>query len=130
MQNWSCGYYLIFFAPFVPLFVVHRCRRPGALRDWRVWATFAGAPAVVVAAGTWPFLALYLEAQRVHGFERPLGEVIRFSADVYSYFTAPEALRLWGDVMQAYPKPEGELFFGLVPMVLAAIARLSRSCDG
>ena len=34
------------------------------------------SPPSCVAAGTWPFLALYLEAQRVHGFERPLGEVV------------------------------------------------------
>ncbi|HUE86874.1 MAG TPA: hypothetical protein VMO26_12440 [Vicinamibacterales bacterium] len=121
MQNWSCGYYLMFFAPFVPLFVVHQMWTGGRLRDWRMWMAFALA-AAVVAAGTWPFLTLYLDAQRVHGFERSVGEVIRYSADVYSYFTAPAALRIWGGVMQAYPKPEGELFFGVVPWVLAAIA--------
>jgi hypothetical protein len=121
LQNWSCGYYLVFFAPFVPLFVIHQIVALGKVRDWRVWTSFAVA-ALVVAAGTWPFLALYLEAQRVHGFERSAGEVIRFSADVYSYFTAPEALQLWGNVMQAYPKPEGELFFGVMPMVLALVA--------
>ena len=76
----------------------------------------------MVAAGTLPFLLLYLEGQRVHGFERSMGEVIRFSADVFSYFTAPEALRLWGPLMQAYPKPEGELFFGLVPMPAGVVA--------
>jgi hypothetical protein len=124
MQNWSNGYYLIFFAPFVPVFVLHQMWVFGRLRAWRVWLSFAAA-ALAVAAGTWPFLTLYLAAQRVHGFERSIGEVIRFSADVYSYLTAPEALRLWGGVMQAYPKPEGELFFGLVPwslFVLGAIA--------
>ena len=124
MQNWSCGYYLIFFAPFVPLFVVHQMITAGRTRDWRRWLAFAVA-AIVVAAGTWPFLSLYLEAQRVHGFERSIGEVIRFSADVFSYVTAPEALRLWGPLLQTYPKPEGELFFGVVPMLLAAIALLS-----
>ena len=117
MQNWSCGYYLIFFAPFVPVFVMHQMWTSGHLRDWRMWLAFASA-AGVVAAGTWPFLAQYLEVQRVHGFERPAGEVIRYSADVYSYFTAPEALRAWGGAMQAYPKPEGELFFGVVPWLL------------
>jgi hypothetical protein len=121
MQNWSCGYYLIFFAPFVPIFVVHQMWTARRLRQWRIWVGFALA-AAVVAAGTWPFLALYLDAQRVHGFERSAGEVIRYSADVFSYLTAPEALRLWGGVMQAYPKPEGELFFGVVPWVLVLIA--------
>ena len=120
MQNWSCGYYLVFFAPFVPVFVVHQIWTAGRLRQWRVWSGFALA-AALVAAGSWPFLGLYLDAQRVHGFERSAGEVIRYSADVYSYFTAPEALRVWGRVMQAYPKPEGELFFGVVPWLLVAI---------
>jgi hypothetical protein len=124
MQNWSCGYYLIFFAPFVPLFVVHQMWIGGRLRDGRMWMAFAAA-AALVTAGTWPFLSLYLDAQRVHGFERSVGEVIRYSADVYSYFTAPEALRVWGRAMQAYPKPEGELFFGAVPWVLAGMAILS-----
>ena len=51
--------------------------------------------------------------------------MIRFSADVYSYFTAPEALRVWGSIMQAYPKPEGALFFGLVPIALLGLAVLA-----
>jgi hypothetical protein len=86
-----------------------------------VWAGFAAA-AIAVIAGTLPFLLPYLEAQQVHGFERAVGEVIRFSADVYSYLTAPEALGVWGSVLQVYPKPEGELFFGLTPWILTAVA--------
>lgn len=120
MQNWSCGYYLIYFAPFVVLFVVHQIVAAGRLRDGKVWAMFAAASAVV-ALGTWPFLALYLDAERVHGFERPLGEIIEFSADVYSYLTAAESLRLLGPVLQTFPKPEGELFLGLVSALLAVI---------
>ena len=34
MQNWSCGYYLLYFAPFVPLFVVHRMWTSGTLRSY------------------------------------------------------------------------------------------------
>jgi hypothetical protein len=124
MQNWSNGYYLIYFAPFVPAFVIHQMWTWGRLRDLRAWFAFAAA-AVVVALGTAPFLWLYLETARVHAFERPLGEIVAFSADVYSYFTAPEALRVWGRVMRAFPKPEGELFFGVVPALLAAAAVLS-----
>ena len=81
-----------------------------------MWAAFAAA-AVVVTAGMWPFLSLYLEMQRVHSFERHLGEVLLYSADVYSYMTAPEALRIWGPLLQVYPKREGELFFGVIPWV-------------
>ena len=124
MQNWSNGYYAIYFAPFVPLWVVHHLWTAARLRDVRMWASLAGA-GTLVAAGTLPFLWLYLKAQGVHGFERSLGEVIAFSADVYSYFTAPETLRVWGSVMQAFPKPEGELFLGIVTYTLAAIAIVS-----
>ena len=122
MQNWSCGYYLIFFAPVVVAFVIHQIVTAGVARDWRIWAGFSAA-AAVVAMGTLPFLMLlYIEGQRVHALERPFGEVVRFSADVFSYFTAPEALRLWGRWLQIFPKPEGELFYGLVPLALIALA--------
>jgi hypothetical protein len=124
MQNWSCGYYLIYFAPFVVLFVVQQIIAAGRLRDRRVWLMFAGA-ALIVAAGTWPVLSLYLEAQRVHGFERPIGEIIRYSADVYSYLTAAEALRALGPILQAWPKPEGELFLGFTPAALAFVGVLA-----
>jgi hypothetical protein len=124
MQNWSCGYYLLYFAPFVPLFVIHQMWTSGRLREWRAWMSLAAA-ALAVTIGTWPFLALYLEAARVHGFERPLAEITRFSADVYGYFSASAALRVWGPIMQAFPKPEGELFLGLVPMVLATFGLIA-----
>jgi hypothetical protein len=124
MQNWSCGYYLIFFAPFVAIVVVHQIITSGRAGDWRLWGAFVVA-AAVVAAGTWPFLALYLEMQRVHAFERSIGEVLLYSADVYSYFTAPEALQFWGPLLQIYPKREGELFFGVVPWALFFISTLS-----
>ena len=61
MQNWSCGYYLIFFAPFVPLFVVHQLVSRGRAREPRVWAALAAA-AAVVALGTLPVALLYVEA--------------------------------------------------------------------
>jgi hypothetical protein len=122
MQNWSCGYYLIFFAPVVVTFIVHQIVSNRLARDWRMWAGLIVA-SLFVAIGTLPFLVLlYLEGQRVHAIERPFGEVVKFSADVYSYLTAPEALTLWGRWLQTYPKPEGELFFGVVPMALAAVA--------
>lgn len=119
LQNWSCGYYLMFFTPLVPVFVVHQLWTAGRLGDARRWAGLAGA-AVAVTAATVPFLLPYLEAQRVHGFHRAIEEVISYSADVHSYFSAPETLRLWG-AMQSYPKAEGELFFGVMPWLLAAV---------
>ena len=58
MQNWSCGYYLLYFAPFVPFFVAHRMWTLGTLRDLRIWASLAGG-AVATLALTLPFLFPY-----------------------------------------------------------------------
>jgi hypothetical protein len=70
---------------------------------------------------TVPFLLPYV-ALRGQGFaERSLNEVFRFSADVYSYGTASGEQQLWGTLMQAFPKPEGELFPGFVAVLLAII---------
>jgi hypothetical protein len=58
MQNWSCGYYLIYFSPFIVLIVMQQVLAGGRGSDWRMWAAFAAA-AGFVTAGTWPFLSLY-----------------------------------------------------------------------
>jgi hypothetical protein len=37
-------YYLLYFAPFVPLFIVHRMWTQEKLKDVRIWASLAGRP--------------------------------------------------------------------------------------
>ena len=121
MQNWSCGYYLLYFAPFVPLFCLHRMWTSGRLGDQRMWIALSAAGAATLAF-TLPFLFPYAEAQRHFGFERPLGEVVLFSANVWSYVTAAEPVRLWGHALRFYPHGEGETFLGFVPWLLAIAA--------
>jgi len=121
MQNWSCGYYLLYFAPFVPLFVVHRMWTDGALRNVRTWVGLAAAAAATLVL-TLPFLFPYQAAQKYFGIERPFGEVVLFSANVWSYITASENLRLWGKALRFYPHGEGETFLGFVPWLLALLA--------
>ena len=121
LQNWSCGYYLLYFAPFVPLFVVHRMWALGSLRTLRTWAALIGAAAGTLLLSL-PFLFPYQQAQQLFAIERPLGEVIRFSANVRSYLTASENVRLYGRVLRFYLLPEGETFLGFVPWLLAIIA--------
>ena len=117
-QNWSCGYYLLFFAPFAGAYVLYEIAGRGLWKDLRVWASL-GAAAAAVAAATVPFLLPYL-ALREHGFgPRPLGEVAHYSADVYSYLTAHEEQSFWGAIMRAFVKPEGELFPSVIPVLLA-----------
>src|SRR6185436_1202126 len=63
MQNWSCGYYLLYFAPFVPLFIVHRMWTQDKLRDAHIWTSLAGTAAATLAL-TLPFLFPYQRAQQ------------------------------------------------------------------
>jgi hypothetical protein len=121
MQNWSCGYYLLYFSPFLPLFVVHRMWTAGKLTDARSWASLVGAAAATLAL-TLPFLFPYQTAQQLFGIERQFDEVVRFSANVRSYMTGSESLYLWGKVLRYYPHGEGETFLGFVPWLLAAVA--------
>ena len=121
LQNWSCGYYLLYFAPFAPLFVIHRMWALGTLRTVRTWIGLVVA-AVGTLVLTLPFLLPYTQAQQQFGFQRPFGEVVQFSANVWSYVTASENLWLFGKALRYYPHGEGETFLGFVPWILAVIA--------
>lgn len=121
MQNWSCGYYLLYFAPFAPLFVLHRMWTVGKLAELRTWVGLVGGAAITLAL-TLPFLLPYLGAQRVFGFARPFGEVVGFSANVWSYLTASEKVWLWGEALRFDTRPEAETFLGFIPWLLAMIA--------
>jgi hypothetical protein len=67
----------------------------------------------------------YQAAQQAFGIERPFGEVVLFSANVWSYITASENLALWGNTLRFYPHGEGETFLGFVPWLLASVALAS-----
>src|SRR5436190_4448568 len=69
-----------------------------------------------------PFLFPYQQAAAVFGFQRPFGEVVLFSANVWSYITAAENVRVWGTMLRFYPHGEGETFLGFMPWLLAAVA--------
>ncbi len=71
-QNWSCGYFLMYFAPFAAAYVLYEIADRGLVEGPAVWASL-GAAAAVVAGATVPLLLPYLEL-RAHGFgPRPLG---------------------------------------------------------
>ena len=127
-QNLSCGYYLIYFAPFVALYVVYELVDRGLWRTPRVLGGLA-VTALLTALLTWPFLSPYLETRALGREARPREEVEMFSADVYGYLTANEGQRVWAPWMHVFRKPEGELFPGLVPVALAVVglARAARA---
>ena len=129
LQNWSCGYYLLYFAPFVPLFVVQQLWSAGRLGDRRAWASLAAAALATIGL-TLPFLLPYLEVQRLYAFERPFGEVLAFSANVWSYATAAEPIHLWGRLLRYHPHGEGETFLGVTAPILALVAMAVAVADG
>ena len=101
-------------------YVLYEVFDRGQLRDVRQWGALALAGAAVVAM-TWPFLQPYLDLRATDFPARSLEEVQVYSANAYSYFTAAGALRVWGSIVRAFPKPEGDLFPGFVAAGLAVV---------
>jgi hypothetical protein len=117
-QNLSNGYYLFYLALLLPPYVVAQVVARRRVRDWRAWAGPLLA-ASIAAALTVPLMYPYLQLRRMGEGARPLSAVIPFSADTQAWLTASGTLRLWG-WLQTLPRPEGELFPGLTPLILAA----------
>jgi hypothetical protein len=120
LQSLSCGYYLLYFSPFAAGYALWRVAQHRLWRQWKVWAQLAAAAASVLAV-TAPFLLPYAVVTSELRFERSRAEVVRFSADVYSYATSFVEQPLWGSLIRGYAKPEGDLFPGFVTLLLAAI---------
>ena len=120
-QNLSCGYYMLYFSPFAAAYVLAEIASRRLWRTAAVWRDLTIAAAAVVAL-TVPFFLPYLGLRNDVPSTRPLAEVSRYSADVYSYATAFADHPLWGRLVQAFPKPEGQLFPGVALLLLAAIA--------
>jgi hypothetical protein len=121
VQSLSCGYYLLYFSPFAAAYVIWEMWRTGRMGERRTWfaLTSAAALATVVIA---PFVIPYARVSRELQLSRSIPEATRLSADVYSYATASTAERFWGPrIADVFPKPEGELFPGSVPLVLVLI---------
>ncbi len=134
-QNLSCGYFMLFFSPFAAVYCVYEMAHRRLLGNWRVWRSLV-VVAVAVALLTWPFVSPYLKLRHTGDVGvRTYAETLDFSADTYSFATAPWASWFWGIHglrMLAYPKGEGEGFPGLTIAVLAMLGlwssvRLARS---
>jgi hypothetical protein len=119
-QNLSCGYYMIFFAPVVALYALTEMATRGRLLHLRTWTALA-ATAIAAILLTLPFMTGYFALRAIGQEARGLGQVTWFSADAYSYLTAHPEQRAW-TWLQAWPKPEGALFPGAVPIALGAAA--------
>ena len=127
-QNLSNGYFMLFFSPIVAAYVIFEITTRGLWRDAHVWSSVALTAAVVIVL-TLPFFLPYLQLRRLGFPPRPLSEVATYSADVFSYWTAPPESHVWGRAMRAFPKPEGDLFPTLTALVLALIGLIGELCD-
>lgn len=128
-QNLSCGYYLLYFAPIVVLYTVWEICSRNLWLVRSMWLQLTAA-ALAVGLATAPFLIPYSEVRERFQFSRDVREIVRYSADVYSYFTAPSTNRIWRNVADAYSKPEADLFPGITPLVLAAVAIVAAIARG
>jgi hypothetical protein len=121
LQNLSCGYYLLFFAPILAVYVAWELTVRRLWKDAGALGSIAAATAVVVLASI-PFAIPYYELRQLGFAPRSLVETDHFSADVYGLLTADVNLWLWGSLARAFPKPEGALFPGLAVSLLAGYA--------
>lgn len=131
-QNLSCGYFVLYFAPFVGLYALYEIAARHRERDFVVWRDLI-ATALLVTAATVPFLLPYLQLRALGFPPRPLAEVKAFSADVYSYLTAPAESWLWGRwlPLRFFPKPQGDLFASFGALLLASsglVASVRSAC--
>lgn len=120
VQNLSSAYYVLYFLPFAVAYALWEIAARRRWRAPRMWIELVAA-AAIVAAATAPFLVPYLLLRNRLPSLRELSEVAKGSADVYGYLTAPAGVRLWGDALRMYPRNEGELFPGLLPVVFAVV---------
>lgn len=113
LANGYYAMYLTLFAGFYILYYIISRRRYG---DWQFWAkTGLFVLIVIVVAG--PFFYQYLAVRWEMGFVRR----IELYADITSYLSTFPINRLYGKLTAPFYKPEGELFPGIVPVLLIVI---------
>ena len=117
LQAAANGYMLVFFSVLVVLWVLWFVV---ARRMWRALGMIAAATAIA-ALPLLPILYTYSTVHAHHGFERSLGEMRIYSADVAALLCAPPSLTFWGWLRVAC-RGEGELFPGLALALLGAAA--------
>ena len=133
MQHLSCGYYMLFFAPFVAAYCLYEMVQRRLASQWRVWVQL-GVATAFVALATWPFVRPYLQLRELAGLGvRSLDEIVMFSADTHAFATAASPTRLLGPWLTGFFKAEGEGFpgFTVLAFVMAGLVwGLRRSLTG
>ena len=85
--NLSAGFHMLYGGPVIAAFAVAELAWTGKAREARTWL-WLGITAAIVAVCTAPFVLPYVAMRRQLHFQRPLEEVIRFSATLDQYRAA------------------------------------------
>jgi hypothetical protein len=115
VQGLCASYYLLFFLVFLALWTLWFVR----WRDWRMAAAIAAACSICAVA-LLPIAVEYLRVHREFGLSRQFGEIVLYSADATSIFTAARLIWLWGWTAPLNTN-EARIFPGLTIMILAAL---------
>ncbi len=115
MQALSNGYYLLFFPVLVGLWLLWF-----ALSRHELKTMFAVVGAWAVASlPLVPLLWSYRQIHSAYGFQRDLGEINFFGADVLSLLDVSPLSKFWH--LHSFHEPEGELFPGLTACLLVVL---------
>jgi hypothetical protein len=113
MNGLTSGYFLFFFAVFVTLWIVW------FVRTWRDAFAIVGAAAMASFVLA-PWLAGYSQRQAAFGFARGRGDAEFFGADLSAIWASSPFVWLPSHWTFA-PRAEGELYPGVVILVLAIV---------
>ena len=119
LQFYSCGYYGLFLALFVVVFMILTLREAETGR-YRLLGRF-GLFFLISFPMILPAYLPYWKLKKDFGFFRPFGEVLFFSADFASFLSTPIQNQLWGSLLAGFEKPEGDLFMGLIAGAMSLI---------
>lgn len=75
-----------------------------------------------------PLFLPYIQVKKNMKFERNIPTTILYSAKVESYFCTPGLNRIWGNITSGFRRNEGELFVGLIPLVLLFFGMKNKKC--
>lgn len=118
-QNLSNGYYLFYLALLLPPYVCAQLYWRRRLLDARAWSGVALMAGVAITL-TVPLMYPYMQLRMQGHPPRPPETVAFYGADAWAWLTANDQLRLWG-WMRPAPRAEGDLFPGLLPVLLTVL---------
>lgn len=119
LQVLANGYYALFLTLFVGLFIVSYAIAKRKLDCSRFWLKL-GVFVTLVIAFAGPFYYQYIRVRHEIGFSRQIGS----SASLVNFMATARINRIYGKVTRFAWQSEGELFPGLVALLLALLGLL------